>query len=350
MAWVYRYRDVYDIVRYIGIVWGEDRSLDQRINEHQTDWWYKESPYWVIDYMEENIPNRATAEALESHYISKYNTGYKTGNGYNQAKEGWGTISFLSNVKEDWKGYSSPIDPNYIDHSDVSGDRILNWGDQHPLSHRDRSRARATIGELERDENSLHHGHIPYFYGYKYTRYSYEYDVNHACDKDNYDFWFGWIERKLDPLNKLFASWAEFYDRYHSKEYEPVKESPSLWTGRRLLYLEPSPDNDKCPIFRSILLVDGCREERYADKPYCKPKDFLDSRGGSTVYHMSPDFFKLKADNGNFEKSQCEYILSLFSPLVEKYKETYKQAEESRIKVLNRLTNEYKKQILQNDL
>lgn len=36
MAWVYRYTDLSDnIIKYIGIVWGKNRTLKQRLIEHK---------------------------------------------------------------------------------------------------------------------------------------------------------------------------------------------------------------------------------------------------------------------------------------------------------------------------
>lgn len=90
LAYVYRYIDLLDgIIKYIGIVWSEDRTLQQRIYEHLTkDIWCK-GKNWKIEYFVVN--NRTEAENFESHFIALYET-YKY---YNDAKSDWGVSSYL---------------------------------------------------------------------------------------------------------------------------------------------------------------------------------------------------------------------------------------------------------------
>lgn len=55
MGYVYRYTDIADgIVKYVGIVSSENRTLLQRVKEHQTyDDWCNGSQ-WKIEYLEIN--------------------------------------------------------------------------------------------------------------------------------------------------------------------------------------------------------------------------------------------------------------------------------------------------------
>ena len=102
MAYVYRYTDMADgIIKYVGIVWGNNRSLSQRIKEHKkNDLWCK-CRDWKIEFLKKTITNRTDAEYLEAHYISLFNTGEY----YNVKKVGWGISEFLSDEGE-WVEYS----------------------------------------------------------------------------------------------------------------------------------------------------------------------------------------------------------------------------------------------------
>lgn len=102
MAYVYRYRDnINGIIKYVGIVWSENRTLTQRIYEHQqNDKWCKNGSF-TIEYIEENINTRTDAEYFEAHYISLY----ETDKYFNEKKSGWGTSSFLPNREDDWEKY-----------------------------------------------------------------------------------------------------------------------------------------------------------------------------------------------------------------------------------------------------
>lgn len=74
MAYVYRYTDLSDgIIKYVGIVWSENRTLEQRIKEHRKDKWYQ-GTQWKIEFISENIQSRTDAEYLESHFISLFGT------------------------------------------------------------------------------------------------------------------------------------------------------------------------------------------------------------------------------------------------------------------------------------
>ena len=97
MGYVYRYRDKKDgIIKYVGIVWSNNRTLFQRIKEHERDDWYKKSE-WYIEYISENITTRTDAEYFEAHYISLY----KTDQYYNIKKSGWGVSNYLPE-RNDW--------------------------------------------------------------------------------------------------------------------------------------------------------------------------------------------------------------------------------------------------------
>lgn len=101
MPYIYRYIDKSDnIIKYVGIVYGQNRSLTQRIKEHSKEDWVKESE-WEIQYIEENIASRTDAEYFESHYISLYGT-Y---NYFNKSKAKWGLSNYLPNRENDWKSY-----------------------------------------------------------------------------------------------------------------------------------------------------------------------------------------------------------------------------------------------------
>lgn len=103
MGYVYRYVDKSDgIIKYVGIVWSENRTLEQRIKEHSiNDSWYRKSE-WYIEYIEENINSRTDAEYFESHYISLYGTDKY----YNKSKAGWGVSSYLPDRENEWERYS----------------------------------------------------------------------------------------------------------------------------------------------------------------------------------------------------------------------------------------------------
>ena len=98
MAYVYRYTDLLDEkIKYVGIVWSENRTLLQRILEHEkNDEWCKKGQF-RIEYITENILSRTDAEYFESHYISLY----ETDKYYNTKKSGWGVSSFLPE-RDDW--------------------------------------------------------------------------------------------------------------------------------------------------------------------------------------------------------------------------------------------------------
>ena len=100
MAYIYRYKDPLDgITKYVGIVWGETRTLQDRINEHQKEDWCKDKS-WIIEYITEDIDNKSEAEAFESHFIALYNPCY------NVAKVGWGINKYLPDRLNDWQVYN----------------------------------------------------------------------------------------------------------------------------------------------------------------------------------------------------------------------------------------------------
>lgn len=102
MGCIYRYIDKTDgIIKYVGIVWSNNRSLAQRIKEHKKEPWYKNGD-WKIEYSSKHINSRLDAELLEAYYISLYGTK----DWYNISKADWGTCSLFDNVfleESDWK-------------------------------------------------------------------------------------------------------------------------------------------------------------------------------------------------------------------------------------------------------
>lgn len=100
MQCVYRFIDLADgKVKYIGIVFGENRTLKQRTYEHiRYDKWCENST-WKIEYIEVN--SRAEAEALEAHFIAVFNTGEHN----NKSKSDWGVNSFFADIQFQWKEY-----------------------------------------------------------------------------------------------------------------------------------------------------------------------------------------------------------------------------------------------------
>ena len=115
MAYVYRYTDLKDNkIKYVGIVWSENRTLSQRLNEHlKLDDWCNNN--YKIEYLE--VANRTEAESLESHFIALYKT-YKF---YNNAKADWGINSFIPDMEDDWKEFDSKNLNNRL----REGERIL---------------------------------------------------------------------------------------------------------------------------------------------------------------------------------------------------------------------------------
>ena len=99
MAYVYSYTDKQDgIIKYVGIAWGADRTLLQRIKEHENyDGWCK-GIEWKIEYLEEFVDTRTDAEYMEAHYISLYET-HKY---YNIKKAGWGVSRYIP-FRDNWQ-------------------------------------------------------------------------------------------------------------------------------------------------------------------------------------------------------------------------------------------------------
>lgn len=90
-----------ETVKYVGNVYGKNRTLKQRIEEHsKRDSWCWNAPYRV-DFIE-NDWSRTDLEYLESHFISFYNT-WKY---YNKAKTKWGVSKFIPNIEDKWEYYT----------------------------------------------------------------------------------------------------------------------------------------------------------------------------------------------------------------------------------------------------
>jgi hypothetical protein len=97
MAKIYRYIDMRDnFIKYVGIVYGENRTLEQRHKEHlKKDIWCDEN--FKVQYLDVPINSRSEAEALEAHFISLY----QTGSWYNKSKSnGDKAVLYLNLMKE----------------------------------------------------------------------------------------------------------------------------------------------------------------------------------------------------------------------------------------------------------
>lgn len=129
--YVYRYTDKTDsIIKYVGIVYGDNRTLLQRVSEHTKDFWYEKGD-WDIEYFSDNLNSRTDCEMWESHLIAKYET-FKY---YNSAKKDWGICSFIKNIEPKWEHFSIGVSvkktnlmtlteiSNYI--SDIKGQVII---------------------------------------------------------------------------------------------------------------------------------------------------------------------------------------------------------------------------------
>ena len=90
-----------NIIKYVGIVWANNRTLDDRIREHSAnDFWCK-GGYWKVEYLNRDIQNRMDAELLEAHYIGKFDTG----KWYNTYKSSWGRSTLLDDSNDQWIEY-----------------------------------------------------------------------------------------------------------------------------------------------------------------------------------------------------------------------------------------------------
>lgn len=102
MAWVYRYTDLADgVIKYVGVVWGKNRTLEQRLREHERHDSWCNTRRWKIEYLHEDIETRAEAEAFETHFIELY----ETGRYFNKRQVGYGLNKFLPNKENEWKEY-----------------------------------------------------------------------------------------------------------------------------------------------------------------------------------------------------------------------------------------------------
>ena len=96
---IYRYRDLSDrIIKYIGIIYSNQRTILQRVEEHNRERKFK-GISWEISYIIYENLSRTDAEYLESHYISLFHTD----EWLNSTKRGWGLGAFVPIIKEeDW--------------------------------------------------------------------------------------------------------------------------------------------------------------------------------------------------------------------------------------------------------
>lgn len=69
MGYIYRLRDLSDgIIKYVGIIWSNDRSLQKGLSDHYHDEWYKDK-IWEIEFIDKDFKNRHDAEIIKTHYI-----------------------------------------------------------------------------------------------------------------------------------------------------------------------------------------------------------------------------------------------------------------------------------------
>lgn len=111
MGVVYRYTDLSDgIIKYVGIVWSDNRTLKQRVDEHfRNDDWCK-GRKWKVEFLKRNINSRTDAELFESHYISEY----ATDKYYNIKKSGWGKSDLINSKNEEWELYQVGNEENSV--------------------------------------------------------------------------------------------------------------------------------------------------------------------------------------------------------------------------------------------
>lgn len=133
MAVVYRYVDLHDeVIKYVGIVWSENRTLKQRVKEHseQDDWCI--GGCWRVEYLQKEVKSRIDAELLEAHYISKF----KTNEWYNVSKANWGTSELLQDDSdEEWKEYETigNIKPSDMIETFEEGFVYMKWSQENHL-------------------------------------------------------------------------------------------------------------------------------------------------------------------------------------------------------------------------
>ena len=100
MKYIYRYTDLTDgIIKYVGIVYSENRSLSQRINEHKRDYWYSED--YKVEYIAFEDISKSDLNALEGHYICVY----ETYNWFNESKNDWGKSKLADLYSNEWTEY-----------------------------------------------------------------------------------------------------------------------------------------------------------------------------------------------------------------------------------------------------
>ena len=143
MAVVYRYVDLHDEkIKYVGIVWSGNRTLEQRVKEHskQDEWCV--NGCWRVEYLQKEVKSRIDAELLEAHYISQF----KTNEWYNTSKANWGTSELLQNDAEEvWREYTTigdikpstmtdKIEEGYISVEYYNNALVLYFNDKNEIS------------------------------------------------------------------------------------------------------------------------------------------------------------------------------------------------------------------------
>lgn len=163
MGYVYRYTDLADgIIKYVGIVWSDNRTLSERINEHDlNDEWCKVRR-WKIEYITENITTRTDAEYFEAHYISLYGTDQY----FNSKKSGWGVSSFLPK-RDDWMEYKKETKINRCEIERLKKDILDKQGKLNSISQEVESK-RNELKNLEAEIAVSRHYYIENDYEYKF--------------------------------------------------------------------------------------------------------------------------------------------------------------------------------------
>lgn len=109
MGYVYKYTDLDDLqVKYVGIVYGERRTLRQRIGDHAREKKFR-NKRWKIEFFSADINTRTDAEYYEAHFISLYGTD----KWLNKSKAGWGISTVLSREQVVWLEWFDGCEKHY---------------------------------------------------------------------------------------------------------------------------------------------------------------------------------------------------------------------------------------------
>ena len=100
MGYVYILTDKSDdIIKYVGVVYGINNTLEAEIEELSNESWYLSSQF-EIKYIKADIQSQTDAVLLESHYIAAFGTDKY----YNADKKGCERSSYLP-YRNDWRKF-----------------------------------------------------------------------------------------------------------------------------------------------------------------------------------------------------------------------------------------------------